>query len=157
MAQSFATGSQTGGYAVTHVDIVSADGNGDSFSAAIYTTDSDGHPDSKVADLTPPSSFAAGTLTFAAPANTTLAASTTYTILIDVTSSSLTLGATMSNDEDAGGTSGWSIGNDGYFLNASGTWVSINRAIRIAVRYVVTPKFVDFSDLQADHTSPIGM
>ena len=155
VAQSFATGSQTGGYAVTHVDIVSADGNGDSFSAVIYTTDSDGHPDSKVADLTPPSSFAAGTLTFAAPANTTLASSTTYTVRIDVTTS-LTLGATMSNDEDAGGTSGWSIGNDGYFMNALGTWVSINRAIRIAVRYVVPPKFVDFSDLQAGHTSPIG-
>ena len=157
VAQSFATGSQAGGYAVTHVDIVSADGAGDSFSAAIYTTDSDGNPDSKVADLTPPSSFAAGTLTFTAPANTTLAASTTYTVRIDVMSSSITLGATMSNDEDAGGTSGWSIGNDGYFLNTSGTWVSINRAIRIAVRYVVPPKFVDFSDLQTDHTSPIGM
>ena len=157
MAQSFATGSQTDGYAVTHVDIVSADVAGDSFSAAIYTTDSDGNPDSKVADLTPPSSFAAGTLTFTAPANTTLAASTTYTVRIDVTSSSITFGATRSDAEDTGGTSGWSIGNDGYYLNASGTWVSIDRAIRIAVRYVVPPKFVDFSDLQTGHTSPIGM
>ena len=154
-AQSFATGSQTGGYTVTHVDIGSDDPDGDAFSAAIYTTNASGHPVSEVAALTPPSSFAAGTLTFTAPANTTLEASTTYTVRIVNSSNNVTLDATTEDAEDPGGATGWSIGNDGYFLNASGTWVSINRAIRIAIR--AEPKFVDFSDLQTGHTSPIGM
>ena len=134
LAQSFTTGSQTGGYRVTHIDIVSVDSQGDTFSATLYTTDASGHPDTKVADLTPPASFSAGTLTFAAPANTTLAASTTYSVRIDFTASSLVVGATNSNDEDSGGTSGWSIGDNGYFLNTSGTWTSITQAIRIAVK-----------------------
>ena len=155
VAQSFATGSQTGGYTVTHVDIGSDDPDGDAFSAAIYTTNASGHPVSEVAALTPPSSFAAGTLTFTAPANTTLEASTTYTVRIVNSSNNVTLDATTEDAEDPGGATGWSIGNDGYFLNASGTWVSINRAIRIAIR--AEPKFVDFSDLQTGHTSPIGM
>ena len=154
-AQSFATGSQTGGYTVTHVDIGSDDPDGDAFSAAIYTTNASGHPVSEVAALTPPSSFAAGTLTFTAPANTTLEASTTYTVRIVNSSNNVTLDATTEDAEDPGGATGWSIGNDGYFLNASGTWVSINRAIRIAIR--AEAKFVDFSDLQTGHTGPIGM
>ena len=85
-AQSFTTGSQSGGYTVTHVDIGADDD--DAFSAAIYTTNSSGHPVSEVAALTPPSSFAAGTLTFTVLANTTLAASTTYSVRIVNSSSS---------------------------------------------------------------------
>ena len=158
-AQSFTTGSQTGGYTVTHVDIGSDDGEGDAFSAAIYTTNSSGHPITSVATLTPPSSFAAGTLTFTAPANTTLAASTTYTVRIVDSSAEVTLDTTTSDDEDAGAFSGWSISDALHYQGGAGwTTTSSGKSIRIAIKgTTVPPKFVDFSDLQTDHTSPIGM
>ena len=137
-AQSFSTGSQTGGYTVTHVDIGSDDNEGDSFSAAIYTTDASGHPDSEVATLVPPSSFAKGDLTFTAPANTTLAASTTYTLrIVKSTSGNLTLDTTVSDNEDADQASGWSIGNVAHKQAAGGgSWSDApgGASIRIAIK-----------------------
>ena len=144
-AQSFTTGPQAGGYTVTSVEIVSEDAEGDAFSAAIYTTNASGHPVSEVAALAPPSSFAAGTLTFTAPANTTLAASTTYTVVIVKNDSRLgvdiTLDSTTSNAEDFGGATGWSIGNGIHLQYAlDGTWLqhTYNQAIRIAVKGTTT-------------------
>ncbi len=135
-AQSFRTGSQTGGYAVTHVDIGSDDDQGDSFSAAIYTTNASGHPDSEFAALTPPSSFAKGDLTFTAPANTVLAAGTTYTVrIVKASGASLTLDTTVSDNEDGGGASGWSIGNVAHRQLSGGSWSNLSgsAAIRIAI------------------------
>ena len=144
-AQSFTTGPQAGGYTVTSVEIVSEDAEGDAFSAAIYTTNASGHPVSEVAALTPPSSFAAGTLTFTAPANTILAASTTYSVRIAKNDSRLgvdiTLDSTTSNAEDFGGATGWSIGNGIHLQYAlDGTWLqhTYNQAIRIAVKGTTT-------------------
>ena len=136
--QSFTTGSQSGGYTVTHVDIGSDDDQGDSFSAAIYTTDASGYPDSEFAALTAPSSFAKGTLTFTAPANTTLAASTTYAVRIVATSNAVKLDATTSDNEDAGRASGWSIGDVARYKSVN-TWIATNSgaAIRIAIKHVV--------------------
>ena len=138
-AQSFATGSQTGGYTVTHVDIGSDDPDGDAFSAAIYTTNASGHPVSEVAALTPPSSFAAGTLTFTAPANTTLEASTTYTVRMAPTGAAVGFDATTSSDEDSGAFSGWSI-QDAYDAHISSGWVhaTSGEAIRIAIKGTTT-------------------
>ena len=142
-AQSFTTGSQSGGYTVTHVDIGSDDAEGDAFSAAIYTTNSSGHPVSEVAALTPPSSFATGTLTFTVPANTTLAASTTYSVRIVNSSSSdpARIDTTTSNDEDTGAASGWSIGDGAHRKTSptSGSWTVRTASIRIAIRYNPPP------------------
>ena len=142
-AQSFTTGSQSGGYTVTHVDIGSDDAEGDAFSAAIYTTNSSGHPVSEVAALTPPSSFATGTLTFTVPANTTLAASTTYSVRIVNSSSSdpARIDTTTSNDEDTGAASGWSIGDSAHRKTSptSGSWTARAASIRIAIRYNPPP------------------
>ena len=144
-AQSFRTGPQAGGYTVTSVDIVSEDPQGDAFSAAIHSVDSNGYPDSQVAALTAPSSFAAGTLTFTAPANTTLSANTTYTVRIVKNDSSpavvLSLDSTTSNAEDMGGASGWSIGNGTHRWDSyNGAWYlnSSTGAIRIAVKGATT-------------------
>ena len=137
-AQPFSTGSQTGGYVVTHVDIGSDDDEGDSFSAAIYTTNASGHPVSEFAALIPPSSFAKGALTFTAPANTTLAASTTYTVrIVKSSGATLKLDTTTANSEDAGGATGWSIGNVAHHQQSGGSWSGLagDAAIRIAVKY----------------------
>ena len=67
-AQTFTTGSRAGGYTVTSVDIGSDDAEGDSFTANLSITDpASGNPVAKVATLTVPTSFTAGTLTFIAP------------------------------------------------------------------------------------------
>ena len=136
MAQNFTTGSESGGYTVTQVDIGSDDAEGDSFSAAIYSVDSNDYPDSQVAALTAPSSFAAGTLTFTAPANTTLSANTTYTVRIVHDSSVVTMDTTTSDAEDTGGASGWSIADDVRFEGSSGGWTTTNseKSIRIAIK-----------------------
>ncbi len=136
MAQNFTTGSQSGGYTVTQVDIGSDDAEGDAFSAAIYSVDSDDYPDSQVAALTAPSSFAAGTLTFTAPANTTLSANTTYTVRIVQNSNVVTMDTTTSDAEDTGVASGWSIANDVRFERPSSEWTTTTseKSIRIAIK-----------------------
>ena len=142
-AQSFITGSQSGGYALTSVDIVYEDQHSDAFSAAIWTVDSDNEPDdgdnnNKIADLTAPGSFDAGTLTFTAPAGTTLDASTTYVVLITPTvgSASLKFDTTDSNNEDANGAAGWSIGDAAHGWSPGNQWYTLSsgEAIRIAIK-----------------------
>ena len=129
-AQSFTTGSQSGGYTVTSVDIGYDDAEGDKFSAAIWTVDSDNEPDdgdnnNKVADLTAPTgTWSAGdTLTFTAPAGTTLDAGTTYAVVLTMTGNAVRLDSTTSDDEDSGAFSGWSIADTGYFIS-SNTWTA---------------------------------
>ena len=129
-AQSFTTGSQSGGYTVTSVDIGYDDAEGDKFSAAIWTVDSDNEPDdgdnnNKVADLTAPTgTWSAGdTLTFTAPAGTTLDAGTTYAVVLTATGNAVRLDSTTSSDEDSGAFAGWSIADGGYFIS-SNTWTA---------------------------------
>ena len=160
-AQRFTTGSQSGGYTVTSVDIGYDDDQGDKYSAGIYTVDSDGYPDSEVFALTAPTgAWAAGTtLSFTAPANSTLAASTTYTVRMAPTGAALRHDTTTSSDEDSGVFSGWSI-QDAFDVRISSGWIhsTSGEIIRIAIKGTTAEaKFVDFSDLQTDHTGPIGM
>ena len=141
-AQSFRTGSQAGGYTLTSVDIGSDDAEGDAFSAAIYSTDASGNPDAEFAALMPPSSFAKGTLTFTAPADTTLAASTTYTVLIIVSSATVRLDTTTHDGEAAVVAQGWSIGNSFHYQNSDEPWYSHESdSIRIAIKGSTTVNY----------------
>ena len=124
-AQHFTTGSNQGGYSLSSVDVVSLDNQGDEFTVSVCTV-TGGNPSSDCTDLTSPSSFAKGTLTFTAPDDTALAASTTYAVVITVvlptgeTSVPLAyLGVAQSGDEDAGAAAGWSIADD-YQVDDSG-------------------------------------
>ena len=159
-AQSFRTGPQSGGYTVTHVDIGSDDADGDAFSAAINTTNSSGHPVSEVAALTPPSSFARGTLTFTVPANTTLAASTTYTVRIVQSSADDTvavkLDTTTLAGEDAGVAQGWSIGNSFRTQSLNDPWTSQYAAIRIAIRGSTTVNYPATGTATITGTAEVG-
>ena len=122
-AQGFTTGSNADGYTLSSIDIVSGDPQGTSFTATLYTSNTSGHPGTAVATLTAPVSFAAGTLTFTAPANTTLSANRDYFVLVSVSVSgaALDLSYTGSDAEDSGAATGWSIAND-YLWDNSGTW-----------------------------------
>ena len=130
-AQGFTTGSVG---TLTGVDIVSADTNGRSFTAKLCTTNASGNPTNTCTDLTAPSSFAAGTLSFTAPADTDLAAGTTYAVVINP-STGVELRGTLSDDEDAGKAQGWSIANARQHHAGGTIWSndSQSRAFRIAI------------------------
>ena len=73
IAQQFTTGSNSGGFTLSSVDIKTEDTNGDTFSVSVCAVTSLGVPSTTCTALTPPASFPSGTLSFAAPANTVLA------------------------------------------------------------------------------------
>ena len=132
VSQEFTTGSEEGvaGYLLGGIRIVSANAN--SFAVAIYTTDG-GAPDEKVADLIAPATFSEGTLTFTAPANTGLAANTTYAVVVSTSGVFITVTTTSSNDEAA--SAGWSIGNTYRTGTFGGSWTAdpTRRSLRIAI------------------------
>ena len=156
-AQSFRTGPRAGGYTLTSVDIGSDDVAGDAFSAAIYSTDASGNPDAEVAALTPPSSFAKGTLTFIAPADTTLAASTTYTVLLTVSSEPVRLDTTTLDGEDAVVAQGWSIGNSLRYQISDDPWTShYSAAIRIPIKGSTTVDYPAMGPATITGTAEVG-
>ncbi len=125
-ALGFTTGSNTGGYTLSSIEAVAKTAptaaQRATIRAELWSAATGGGPDSKLADLTVPSTVAVGTVSFAAPPNTTLAASTTYYLLIyTVGDYSLTLDVTASTSEDSGGMTGWSIGDSSWFTQGFDT------------------------------------
>ena len=123
------------GATLSSVEIISEDPEGDDATVSLCTVDGSNHPTSICTVLTAPPSFAAGTLVFRAPANTTLAANTTYSLLIASPDNDwLLLDATDSDNEDAGGATGWSIANTFDTETSSDTWVVSDWALRITIK-----------------------
>ena len=124
-AQRFATGSQSGGYALGSVDVVirnapTTEAQRDTVRAELWSAvasgASAGQPSAKIADLAVPAHpITAGTVRFTAPANTTLSANTGYNVVVYTTGNfNLALVRTGSGDEDSGGATGWSIDNKSW-------------------------------------------
>ena len=133
-AQQFTTGSQAGGYTLGSVgltpvvDRTSTSG----LTVAIYTN-SGGNPGTRLHTLTNPSSLTSDTEALFTPSSTvTLAASTSYFIVLRKTGTFVTFRATDSNAEDAGGSAGWSIANTRRWWQA-GTWSSGSDKVKISV------------------------
>ena len=146
-ASGFTTGSNTGGYTLTSIEayLLSDPTAADSgkFRAELWSAATSGGPNAKLYDLTVPSDMAAGVVSFAAPANTTLAASTTYYAVFYTTdNTAIELDDTDTSDDDAGGATGWSIGNTHYNQereqpDATETWDSYDHTegvIKIGVK-----------------------
>ena len=120
-AQAFTTGAA--GATLSSVEIISGDIEGDDMAVSLCTVDSSGYPTSSCTALTAPSSFASGTLVFTDPASTTLAATTTYTLLITSPGGeSLRLTNTSSNAEETGAAAGWTIANTYHIKNSANVW-----------------------------------
>ena len=135
-AQRFTTGSNAAGYTLASIDIISADDQSTEAAVAVWTVGSNGFPDTLHAMLTAPTSFAAGTLAFTAPPNTTLDATTTYAVVVQSPSGNLLiLGKTSSDNEDPGAAAGWSIHNAYDNKNTMGDWgtTSTSLSLRLAV------------------------
>ncbi len=139
-AQAFTTGATAS--TLSSVEIVSDDLDDDDMAVSVCTVDDAGYPASTCTALTPPRSFAAGTLVFTAPANTTLDANTTYTLLITSPGGeSLQFGSTPRDREDTGGEAGWSIANESHRKSSvDNEWgPTITRlALRITIRGTTT-------------------
>ena len=82
--------------------------------------------------LSTPASISTPVTTFTAPSGTTLAASTTYYVVISTTGSGINLSRTNATAEDTGGVSGWSIADDRRFAQA-GAWNTTTSPIRMRV------------------------
>ena len=140
-AQAFTTGAT--GATVSSVEIISSDSAGDDFDLSLCTTTSPSdRPTSSCTLLTAPSSFAAGTLVFTAPANTTLDPTTTYAVLMTPESASVRVPAVGSNDEDTGGAMGWTIADSHQFRDFANSWRTSTsgggRSLKIAIKGTLT-------------------
>ena len=136
--QAFTTGNNSNGYSVTSVTIVSRDPNNDAIPLQICEVDGSVHPTTVCTDLTPPSSYPQGNLTYTVPTTTplTLDADTTYMLVFKAPPSGLLrVAATSSDGEDAASLTGFSIANAFQWYNTSNTWVigNFSRAILITI------------------------
>ena len=132
-SQPFTTGAMVA--TLSSVEIISEDSQGNDLAVSLCTVNASNHPTSSCTALTPPSSFAAGTLLFTDASNMRLAANTTYSVLVTSPGGEqVTLDATTSDNEDAGGATGWSIANTFDVKNASDVWVADNTSLRITIK-----------------------
>ena len=122
IAQRFNTGQNPGGYTLTTVEVSYADSEGDTFAAMVCTVVGSDQPTSTCTELTPPSTFTAGLITFTAPAATELTASTKYTlVLTPETGKTLTYSATAYDVEDSDSLPNWNIAGE-YRYESGSTW-----------------------------------
>ena len=134
-AQQFTTGSHAAGYSLSSIDIRfgTAVGTPANLRVELWSAKSDGTPDTGLKTLTTPSSVPAGTVSFAAPANTVLTASTNYFVVVSRTAATTgDLALTTSDDEDSGAATGWSIANTRH-ENLNLSWRTKVAALMIRV------------------------
>ena len=126
-AQGFTTGANTGGYTLGSVELAvsSFSGTASDITVSIYS-ESSANPGTVVHTLTTPASISAAVTTFTAPSGATLAAGTTYYVVISTTASGISLSRTDATAEDTGGVSGWSIADFRRFFGQSGWNISTN-------------------------------
>ena len=131
--QGFTTGSDSGGYTLGSVELAvsSFSGTASDITVHIYS-ESSGDPGTGVHTLTTPASISTPVTTFTAPSDTTLAANTTYYVVITTTGSGINLSRTDATAEDTGGVSGWSIADSGRVF-ASNAWRTTTSPIRMRV------------------------
>ena len=156
-AQRFTTGSDAGGYVLESIELLVQSSAPDNLRVELRAAADNGSPGDKLADLTVPSTIAsrANPTAFAAPADTMLAANTSYYMVvrrISATAGGLAFTVTNSDAEDAGGRSGWSIEDTRrYFFN--GAWRSGGDAFKIRVNGAVAPVSPSVT-LSVDNANP---
>ena len=142
-AQAFTTGANSAGYTLYAIAIDFDTIGSDAISTAgshlsvTLNEESDGDPSTALCTLIDPASFSAsGVHTFDAPATDrcpTLAASTTYFAVIErvrVTTDTMRLKVTTSSNEDSGGATGWSIGDDYHYFYNGSWYTSYTQAVQ---------------------------
>ncbi len=134
---TFTTGTNAGGYTLSTVDVALVTASGRDTVVTIRAGGS-ANPGAIVATLANPSSFTSNAVnTFTAPAGTTLAANTTYWLVVNdgrrTTSSQNVVIATTTATAQTGA-AGWSIGDVSRFRAGDEIWRGSNRITRFAVK-----------------------
>ena len=160
-AQAFTTGANPAGYTLSSIGfsfggISSISTAGADLAVTLNGVDSDGNPDAALCTLTDPATFSgSGVQTFDAPTTDpceTLEANKTYFAVVqrvaNTATSTISLDVTADDNEDTGGATGWTIGDDSYVVVTPGTaWVkNANFNHQLAVRgYAINnpPAFTD--------------
>ena len=142
-AQAFTTGSNSGGYSLTKVVIASSLNASANFTVSVHENDS-GAPGTSLGTLTNPTLPAtgeAGNYEFT-HSGIDLVASTTYFIVVDVSTSSSfnIIHNTDSDAEDTGGATGWSIGDSSLYrgFGSTGSWTTWAQSKKISITGTVT-------------------
>ena len=135
LAPAFTTGANPAGYALTSIEL--------KFHTAptgLTVKLAKGRPSNPttsgplIVTLSNPATLGTGTHTFTAPSGTTLSAGTTYHVIVDGIPGAGRAWATTSDNEDAGGESGWSIKDTMDFWRPnSQTWGSDPFAVQMRV------------------------
>ncbi len=140
-ATKFTTGANATGYTLSTVELPLRQTVGRSTAVAIRQGTGT-NPGVLVATLTNPSSLTSNAVnTFTAPANTTLAANTTYFLvfndgLTDSVINNVSFRATASHAQT--GLTGWSIANSSRFGDGSNSWIaSLTLSLRFALNGAV--------------------
>ena len=138
-SQGFTTG--TGGGALTSIEIKLRAGTAQTHPTV--TLHSGSATSAAVATLSAPAGTVGTTTanyTYTAPANTTLAASTTYYVLLEDGGSTVNVRLTSSDNEDSGGATGWSVADSSGWRTASSTggFTDLNEALMIRVNGTAT-------------------
>ena len=158
-AQQFTTGGNPGGYTLSAVvvDIRTGSSTATQTSALHQSTTVSGVdvPGTKVVDLTG-SITTAGEQSFTPASATTLSASTKYFVVLSINGSTRIIHRTSSDDEDSGGSPGWSIADNSLRAsNPVSTWTSVSDKLEIAVKGTAVPDTTApvFASAAADGTS----
>ena len=142
VAQSFRTGSDANAYEITGVTVEFAPAPSGTATVSAFIADGRDTSDNIIANLRNPSSWST-TSTFIVPDETTLAANTTYHVIIEGTDGAAA--TTSSNSEDSGSLSGWTIEDTRYQRTMvsdsglGGTWVVGSLALKISVEGTIKP------------------
>ena len=148
IAQGFTTGSNTYGYTLTNIRAVFPQlGSTPSLTVTLHE---DAPTNAAIATLTNPATLEYGQLTFTAPANTTLDASTTYYVLFH--GENIFLQSTTSDDEDTNGLSDWSVEDVRYRRDdrTTGAFTEVAVSTPIRVRGTVRGTDATLSDLELE-------
>ena len=117
IAQRFTTGTNQNGYTLTSIEFDISEvltSPAVKLATELPSTTSP-QDDAVVATLTNPATLGTGIHKFTAPQGTTLAASTTYYVVLDGVVGRIR--GTASNDEESGAHAGWSIGDRAHWSN----------------------------------------
>ena len=136
-AQVFKAGSSSDAsdYTLTGVDIVSASST--AFTAKVCGTDTNDHPTSTCWDLTVDGGFVEGTVSFTAPADTTLQRGMKYAVWVEPGAGESTHGFRLTEDDDQDGATNWTIANTFVsWANFSSDWITSTGAnsLQIAIK-----------------------
>ena len=137
-SQAFTTGPTVDAYTLTGVKVKFDTVPTAAATVSVFIADGQTATDNIVVNLTSPDTWSA-TSTFGIPSGTSLAANTTYYLIIE--GSDGTLHRTASNNEDAGAVTGWSIANTSAGRGASttglgGTWTPQSAKAQISIEGV---------------------